>query len=69
MTFSEANKIIGAQPAWAVQAMAKALSLHPWLNTAEETKRLEAARIVLGKAPLVSRQNEAIRSFKHSLDD
>tara|TARA_R100001086_G_scaffold211494_2_gene127466 strand:- start:42 stop:251 length:210 start_codon:yes stop_codon:yes gene_type:complete len=69
MTFSEANKIIGAQPAWAVQAMVKALSLHPWLNTAEETKRLEAARIVLGKAPLVSRQNEAIRSFKHSLDD
>ena len=69
MTFSEANKIIGAQPAWAVQAMVKALSLPPWLNTAEETKRLEAARIVLGKAPLVSRQNEAIRSFKHSLDD
>ena len=69
MTFSEANKIIGAQPAWAVQAMVKALSLHPWLNTAEETKRLEAARIVLGKAPLVSRQTEAIRAFTHSLDD
>ena len=66
MTFSEANKIIGAQPAWAV---VKALSLHPWLNTAEETKRLEAARTVLDKAPLVSRQNEALRLLKHSLED
>ena len=69
MTLSEANKIMGAQSAWAVQAMVKALSLHPWLNTAEETKRLEAARTVLDKAPLVSRQNEALRLLKHSLED
>ena len=27
-----------------IAAMIKALSQHPWLNTAAETKRLEAAR-------------------------
>lgn len=27
--------------------MVRALSLHPWLNTAEEDQRLEAAKIVL----------------------
>ena len=29
-------------------AMIKALSLHPWLNTPAETKRLEAARAAMG---------------------
>jgi hypothetical protein len=28
--------------------MIKALSLHPWLNTPAETKRLEAARAAMG---------------------
>ena len=69
MTLSQAQKIIGNQPTWAVQNMIKALSIHSWMNTAEDSKRLEAARIVLAKAPLISRQNEAIRSFKHSLND
>lgn len=51
MTIDEAKKIIGNQPRWAVRNMAKALSLHPWLNTAAEARRLEAARVVLaGKA-------------------
>jgi hypothetical protein len=33
---------------WEIAAMIKALSLHPWLNTPAETKRLEAARAALG---------------------
>ena len=30
-----------------IAAMIKALSLHPWLNTPTETKRLEAARAAM----------------------
>ena len=47
MTYREAIKIIGRQPRWAVHNMIKALSLHPWLNNKEETRRLVAAKIVL----------------------
>lgn len=47
MTLNEAQKIIGNQPLWAVRNMEKALSLIPWLNTEEEGRRLQAARIVL----------------------
>jgi hypothetical protein len=32
---------------WEIAAMIKALSLHPWLNTPAETKRLEAARAAM----------------------
>ena len=31
-----------------IAAMIEALSLHPWLNTPAETKRLEAARAAMG---------------------
>jgi hypothetical protein len=31
-----------------IAAMIKALSLHPWLNTPAETKRLEAASAAMG---------------------
>jgi hypothetical protein len=47
MTRKEAKKITGNQPRWALQNMAYALSLHPWLNTEEETTRLEAAKFLL----------------------
>ena len=47
MTFEQAKKIIGNQPKWAIKNMVKALNIHPWLNTAEEKKRLQAAKIVL----------------------
>ena len=30
-----------------LKMMVKALSMHPWLNTAEENARLEAAKLVL----------------------
>tara|TARA_Y100000296_G_C5008778_1_gene174006 strand:+ start:207 stop:347 length:141 start_codon:yes stop_codon:yes gene_type:complete len=35
------------QPTWALRNMIKALSLHPWLNTPEEDKRLESAKAEL----------------------
>ena len=46
MTYDEAKKITGNQPAWALRNMIKALELHPWLNTPAEQQRLIAARIV-----------------------
>jgi hypothetical protein len=47
MDLSEARRILGNQPASAIRAMVKALSLHSWNNTAAETQRLAAARFVL----------------------
>lgn len=47
MTTAEAKKITGNQPLWALKNMAKALSMHPWLNTAEDDRRLEAAKVLL----------------------
>ena len=47
MTFDEAKKIVGNQPKWAIENMVKALSFYPWLNTAEEKKRLQAGKIIL----------------------
>jgi hypothetical protein len=47
MTYKEAEKIIGNRSRWEIKHMVKALSLHSWLNTSEETKRLEAAKIIL----------------------
>jgi hypothetical protein len=46
VTYDEAKKIIGNQPAWALRNMIKALELHQWMNTPEEQERLIAARIV-----------------------
>ena len=49
MTTAEAKKITGNQPLWALKNMVKALTMCPWLNTAEEDRRLEAARVLLHK--------------------
>ena len=49
MDINEAKKIVGNQPRWALQNMVKALSMLPVLNTDEENKRLEAAKIGLRK--------------------
>jgi hypothetical protein len=52
MTFEEAKKIVGNQPKsgrWR-KNMVKAknmVNMCPWLNTAEEKQRLQAAKIVL----------------------
>jgi len=47
MLMNEAKKIVGNQPKWAIKNMHKALSLHSWLNTPEENKKLEACKIIL----------------------
>lgn len=49
MTIEEAKKIVGNQPKWALKNMVKALSIHSWWNTPEETKRLEAGKLLLKK--------------------
>jgi hypothetical protein len=46
MTYEEASRIVGNQPATCVDNMVVALSLHSWSNTAEDWRRLEAAIIV-----------------------
>ena len=47
MTLDEAKKIVGNQPIWALKNMIKALKIHPWNNTEEDKKRLQAADIVV----------------------
>ena len=47
MTEAEARKLVGNSPRWALKNMVKALSMLPWLNTEEDKRRLEAAKIVL----------------------
>ena len=50
MTTEKAWSIIGNQPRWAIKNMIVALSLHSHLrnsNTAEDARRLVAARICL----------------------
>ena len=53
MSIDQARAIVGNRAKWELQAMRKALSMHPWLNTAEENQRLQAVRVILsskGKA-------------------
>lgn len=45
MTLSEASRITGNQPSWAINHMIKALQLHTWNNTIEDERRLVAAII------------------------
>ena len=42
-----AYKVIGNQNRDQLQAMVKALSLHTWLNTAEDKRQLAAAQYIL----------------------
>jgi len=37
------------RPTWELRNMIKALSMHPWLNTAEEIQRLENAKKELSR--------------------
>lgn len=46
MNNSEAWKIIGNQPKWAIRNMITALEMCSLMNTDEEAERLKAARIV-----------------------
>ena len=47
MLMNDAKKIVGNQSMYVIKNIHKALSLHSWLNTPEENKRLEACKIIL----------------------
>lgn len=48
MTHEEAVKIVGRNnPHWALRNMVRALSMMTMLNTEEDERRLEAAKVVL----------------------
>lgn len=47
MTLLQALDIVGQRPRWELLAMRRALSMHQWLNTFEETQRLAAVRVIL----------------------
>lgn len=49
MTEEEAREIVGSQPTWALVNMVRALNMMPFLNTAEDKKRLEAAELILAQ--------------------
>lgn len=51
MNYAEAKKIVGNQPTYALKNMVKALQMLTFLNTPEDWKRLEAAKIVLKGDP------------------
>lgn len=47
MTLDQARAIAGSYARWELTAIKKALSMHSWLNTAEENQRLCAVKILL----------------------
>ena len=47
MTIDQAKEIVGNQPTWALKNMVKALKMLPFMNTAEDEKRLAAAVMVI----------------------
>jgi hypothetical protein len=54
MTTTEAQKIVGRQPAWAIRNMRKALEMLPWENTPDEWRRLQAC-YTLARTPKTRR--------------
>jgi len=49
---AKAYAIVGNQPRFALRNMVKALSLHPLLNTEEDSERLKAAKFILSQKNL-----------------
>ena len=47
MTIDQAKNIVGRRARWELIAIKRALSIHAWLNTAEENERLAAVKILL----------------------
>lgn len=47
MTYLQALEIVGRRPRWELLAMRRALSMHAWLNSAEESQRLAAVKVLL----------------------
>ena len=47
MSLDQALQIVGNRARWELLAIKKALSMHSWLNTREESLRLQAVKILL----------------------
>ena len=47
MSITEAKKIVGNQPKWALKNMVRALSMLPFLNDDSDKQRLAAAKLIL----------------------
>jgi hypothetical protein len=47
MSVDQARQIVGNRAHWELLAMRKALSMHAWLNTPEESLRLAAVKTLL----------------------
>ena len=47
MTEQDARKLVGNQPTYALKNMVKALNMLPWLNTPQDERRLEAAKLLI----------------------
>ena len=47
MSITEAKKIVGNQPEWALKNMVKALTMCSWLNDENDKRRLAAAKLIL----------------------
>lgn len=47
MTLDEAKAIVGNQSVDALRNMIKALNLHPWLNSTDDWRRMEAAKTII----------------------
>jgi hypothetical protein len=50
MSIPHAWRVVGKQPRVCIRNMALALSLMPWVNTAADWERLEAACTLLGRS-------------------
>jgi len=51
MSVDQARQIVGNRARWELLAMRKALSMHAWLNTPEESLRLAAVKTLLKAKP------------------
>jgi hypothetical protein len=47
MDKATAQRLVGNQPTYALRNMVKALGMLTWLNTPEDERRLEAAKLIL----------------------
>ena len=63
MSITEAKKIVGNQPKWALKNMVKALNMLPWLNDENDKQRLAAAKLILKG----EQTNEYSRKFRHNI--
>jgi predicted ATPase len=54
------------RPTWELKNMVKALSMHPWLNTTEETHRLETSKQELARRNQLSEISNLAAALRSS---